>query len=121
MAGLSRPPSVSLRAWTNFFICFFPLPAPWASLVKADFWAGVISFFLAPVAAGFIAEAVRWGVGRRRSRYLGRVAAVSLILATLLMAGPVVVVAFLGGGFWGVISPAIFAFLGASTLMARLR
>ncbi len=90
-------------------------------LGSIGFFIILIAFFLAPVVAGFIAEAVRWGVGRRRSRYLGRVAAGSLILATLLTAAPLLLGALFGGGFWGIISPAIFAFLGASTMMARLR
>jgi len=90
-------------------------------LGSIGFFMILIAFFLAPVVAGFIAEAVRWSVGRRRSRYLGRVAAVSLVLATLLIASPVLLSVFLGGSFWSIISPALFAFLGASTVMARLR
>jgi tetratricopeptide (TPR) repeat protein len=80
------------------------------------FWSIMISFFVAPAIAGFIAEAVRWGVGRRRSRYLGRIVAACLILATL----PFLLFSLLGGG-GGMIAPAIFLFLGTTTVLARLR
>jgi hypothetical protein len=80
------------------------------------FWSIMISFFVAPAIAGFIAEAVRRGVGRRRSRYLGRIVAACLILATL----PFLLLALLGG-VGGAIAPAIFLFLGTTTVLARLR
>jgi hypothetical protein len=80
------------------------------------FWSIMVSFFVAPAVAGFIAEAVRWGVGRRRSRYLGRIVAACLILATL----PFLLFSLLGGG-GGAIAPAIFLFLGTTTVLARLR
>ncbi len=73
------------------------------------FWVIIIAIFVAPAVAGFIAEAVRWGVGRRRSRYLRHVVAGCLILATA---------PFL---FWGLIGPGMFMFLGATTVLARLR
>ncbi len=73
------------------------------------FWAIIIGVIAVPVVAGFIAEAVRWGVGRRRSRYLRHIVAGCLILAT---------VPFL---FWGFIGPGMFMFLGVTTVLARLR
>lgn len=78
-------------------------------------WSLIIGFVAAPAAAGFIAEAVRWGVKRRRSRYLGWVVAVCLILATL----PFVLFAFMGGG--GLIVSGMFMVLGTTTVLARLR
>lgn len=79
------------------------------------FFVWIIAFFLAPAVAGFIAEAVRWAVKKRRSRYLGRVGAACLILGTL----PFVLLGlFFSGNF---ITPAIFLFLGTTTILARLR
>ncbi|MBN1991519.1 MAG: hypothetical protein JW953_02365 [Anaerolineae bacterium] len=79
-------------------------------------WTLLIGFFVAPAVAGFIAEAVRWGVRRRRSRYLGRVVAGCLILATL----PFGLFSLLGGG-GGLIAAGLFLFLGTTTVLARLR
>ena len=79
-------------------------------------WTLLIGFFVAPVVAGFIAEAVRWGVRKRRSRYLGRVVAGCLILATL----PFLLFSLLGGS-GGLIASGMFMFLGATTVLARLR
>jgi hypothetical protein len=76
-------------------------------------WAIFIGLFVAPAVSGFIAEAVRWGVRKRRSRYLAHVVAGSLILATVL------VVLYLG--FGSLLVAGIFLFLGAATIMARLR
>ncbi|MBN1219581.1 MAG: hypothetical protein JXM69_11680 [Anaerolineae bacterium] len=80
------------------------------------FWALLIGFFIAPAVAGFIAEVVRWGVRKRRSRYLGRVVAGCLILATL----PFLLFSLLGGG-GGWIAAGIFLVLGTTTVLARLR
>ena len=66
---------------------------------------------------GFIAEIVRRGVGKRRSRYLGHVAAGSLIVATL----PFVLLSLFNGSLFGLIAPGLFLFLGATTIFARLR
>lgn len=81
------------------------------------FWVIFIGFFVAPAVGGFIAEAVRWAVRKRRSRYLGRVVAACLILGTL----PFLLLTLLGGTFYGLIAPGIFLFLGTTTVLARLR
>jgi hypothetical protein len=86
-------------------------------LGRLGFWAYFIGLFVAPAVSGFVAEAVRWGVRRRRSRYLAHVAAGSLILATVLVA----LYGFLFVGSFGLIAAGIFLFLGAATIMARLR
>jgi hypothetical protein len=86
-----------------------------------SFFVIIIGFFVAPALGGLIAEAVRWGVRRRRSRYLGHVAAASLIVATLIVSGPFLFSLFLGGNAWGLIAPGLLAFLGSSTILARLR
>ncbi len=80
-------------------------------------WVILIGIFVAPAVAGFIAEAVRWGVGRRRSRYLGQVVAGCIILAS----APFLIMMFISVGTWGLIAPGIFAFLGVTTVLARLR
>lgn len=76
-----------------------------------------IALFVAPAVGGFIAEAVRWGVRKRRSRYLGRVVAGCLILATT----PFLIIMLWSGNFWGLIAPGMFVFLGSTTVLARLR
>jgi hypothetical protein len=81
------------------------------------FWVIFISIFVAPAVAGFIAEAVRWAVRRRRSRYLGRIVAGCLILATL----PFLVWFLLTLSFFQLIAPGMFLFLGTATVLARLR
>lgn len=77
----------------------------------------LIGLFVAPAVAGFIAEAVRWGVGKRRSRYLGHVVAGSVILGTV----PFLLFMLFMGNFFGLLAPGIFVFLGTATVMARLR
>ena len=76
-----------------------------------------LSFLIIPAVVGFIAEVVRWAVGKRRSRYLGHVAAGSLIVATL----PFVLGSLLTGSLFGLLGPGLFLFLGISTIFARLR
>ena len=101
----------------------FPLSLIAAGLFTAivgRFWfffALIIGFIVAPIAAGFIAEAVRWAVRRRRSRYLARVVAACLILGT----APFILLPLLSGSFFGLIAPGIFLFLGTTTVLARLR
>jgi hypothetical protein len=85
-------------------------------LSMIGFWGWIIGFFVAPAVAGFIAEAVRRGVGKRRSRYLGWVVAACLILATL----PFVLAALVGYG-GGLILAGMFMVLGTTTVLARLR
>ena len=81
------------------------------------FWIILISFFVAPAVGGFIAEAVRWGVGKRRSRYLRHVVVGCLILTT----APFLLLVLFSGNIWGLIAPGLLAFLGSTTILARLR
>jgi hypothetical protein len=78
------------------------------------FW---ISIFIAPVIAGFIAEVVRWAVQKRRSRYLGRIVAGCYILGFI----PILLFMLFIGNIYGLIAVGIFIFLGAGTILARLR
>ncbi len=80
------------------------------------FWVIFIGIFVAPAVAGFIAEAVRWGVSKRRSRYLGRIVAACFIVSTL----PFVLISLLGWG-GGLLASGIFLVLGTTTILARLR
>lgn len=77
----------------------------------------IIAFFAAPAVAGFIAEAVRWGVGRRRSRYLRHVVVGCLVLGT----APFLLLFLFSGSFFGMILPGMLIFLGSATISARLR
>jgi hypothetical protein len=81
------------------------------------FFMILIAFFLAPAVGGIIAEAVRWGVGRRRSRYLRHVVVGCIILAS----APFLLLMLLSGNLYGLIGPALFVFLASSTVVARLR
>ena len=81
------------------------------------FFTLLIAFFVAPAAAGLIAEIVRWGVRRRRSRYLRHVVIGSLILGS----APFVILLLLSGNFFGLIGPGMLLFLGSATISARLR
>jgi len=81
------------------------------------FFSWLISFFAAPATGGIIAEAVRWAVGRRRSRNLNLVVAGCLVLGVV----PFILVLFLMGNFYGLIAPGILLFLGVGTIIARLR
>lgn len=77
----------------------------------------LISLIVAPAVAGFIAEAVRWAVGKRRSRYLGHVVAGCVILGTV----PFLLFMLLTGSVFALLAPGIFLFLGTATVFARLR
>lgn len=81
------------------------------------FFVILISLFVAPAVAGFIAEAVRWAVGKRRSRYLGHVVAGCVILGT----APFLLFMLLTGSVFALLAPGIFLFLGVATVFARLR
>jgi hypothetical protein len=72
---------------------------------------------VAPAVTGFIAEAVRWAVRKRRSRYLRHVVNGCLIAAVT----PFLIVGFFGGGLWGIIAPGMLLFLGLTTISVRLR
>lgn len=82
------------------------------------FFAILIGFIAAPAATGLIAEAVRWGVGRRRSRYLRHVVIGSLFLGT---APFLIFLLLFSGGFFGLIAPGLLLVLGTATISARLR
>lgn len=81
------------------------------------FFVILISLIVAPAVAGFIAEAVRWAVGKRRSRYLGHVVAGCVILGT----APFLIFMLLAGSVFSLLAPGIFLFLGTATVFARLR
>jgi hypothetical protein len=88
-----------------------------AVLSRFGFLSWIIAFFGAPFAGGLIAEAVRWGVQRRRSRYLGRIVAGCLILSLL----PFILLYLFNGPLFGLIVPGILLFMGTGTILARLR
>lgn len=97
-------------------------------LGSLGFWG----FLLAPIVGGGIAEVVRWAVGRRRSRHLGRwavlggslgllpVVAFPLIGAALALGGGIEA-GLLGGSLLAAGFPIIYGVLILSTLYYRLR
>ena len=86
-------------------------------LGRLGFWIIFIGMFVAPAVGGFIAEAVRWAVRKRRSRYLGRIVAACLILATI----PFALWYLFTGQFYALLAPGMLLFLGTATILARLR
>ncbi len=80
-------------------------------------WIILIGGAIVAAIAGFIAEAVRWAVRKRRSRYLGHVTAGAFILGTL----PFVILTLFSGSLFQLIAPGILLVLGVPTIMARLR
>jgi hypothetical protein len=81
----------------------------------------ILGSIVTPVVVGVIVEAVRWGVKKRRSRYLRHVVIGSFILGTAPFLILSLTAGFLGGGFWALIAPSLFLFLGVATISARLR
>ena len=112
--------------------------AEWIDYPLAFIVAGVLSFagswiasflgfftiFIAPIAGGILAEAVRWVVRRHRSQLLWRVAMAGTIIGAL----PILLLALLrvvmpGAGVFGLLSllwPAVYTFLVVSTSYYRL-
>ena len=89
-----------------------------------------ISFFvifLAPFAGGIIAEAVRFVVRRRRSKLIPIVAVVATLLGGLFVPAANMIFALLnyyvdaGSGLMGLLWPAVYAILAASTVYYRLK
>lgn len=76
---------------------------------------GWLTLFLAPVAGGFIAEAVRWAAGRRRGRYLWLVCSAGIALGTGVAA------LLFARTLWALLWLGAFAALGIGTVYARLR
>ncbi|MEM7029970.1 MAG: hypothetical protein AAF629_10430 [Chloroflexota bacterium] len=76
-----------------------------------------IGFAVATFAGGIIAEAVRWGVQKRRSRYLSRVVIACLIVAC----SPFVLFSLFAGNIFGLIPLGLLIFVGGGAILARLR
>lgn len=92
--------------------------------------AGLFGFFtilLAPVAGMIIAEAVRFVVRRRRSKLIPIVAVVATVLGGLFVPLASMVFALLNfyvdaaGGLIGLLWPAVYVTLAASTVYYRLK
>ncbi len=77
---------------------------------------GFFTIFLAPIAGMIIAEGVRWVIRKRRSKTLFIVATVAAVAGAL----PLLLLRLLGGSLIGVLWPAIYTFLIASTVYYRL-
>jgi hypothetical protein len=112
-------------AWTDYIIAVvIALPLSLIATLIFTFVIGligwfswIISFFAAPITGGIIAEAVRRGVRKRRSRYLAHTVAACLIVSV----APIIIIYLLGGAFMALIVPGILIFMGTGTIMARLR
>jgi len=76
---------------------------------------GWFTIFLAPMAGGLIAEAVRWAARRRRGRYLWLVCRVGVVVGT------VVALLLFGRGLWSLVWLGVFAAMAIGTIYARLR
>ena len=92
-----------------------------------SFVSGVMQFFtlfLAPMVGLLITEAIRWAVRRRRSVTMVRVAVIGAAIGSLPLLGLAVVTIFAHGFtvsmLLGVVWPAAYTFLVASTVYYRL-
>ncbi|MDM8520601.1 tetratricopeptide repeat protein [Anaerolineales bacterium HSG6] len=103
-----------VAAVISFPLAFFGVALFTQLLSGFGFFGLLFAFFGTPVVTGFIAEAVRWGVSKRRSRYLGHVVAGCIMVAGL----PFILIPL---NFFAAIVPSIFVFVGATTVLARLR
>lgn len=91
---------------------------------------GFFTIFIAPIAGMLIAEAVRWAVKRRRSRWLFLAAAGAALLGALIfpllsLLQTVLVVGagytnYLGRGLLGLVWYGVYAFMVTSTVYYRL-
>ena len=116
--------------WYDYAIAA-AIAAPLAALGSFSAALGFFVIFLAPVVGGMAAEAVRWGVRRRRGRYLSLAAAGAFVVGCL----PVLAVTLIGAGLsllagegrslvgalLGLLWPLVYTVLATSTLYARLR
>jgi DNA-directed RNA polymerase subunit RPC12/RpoP len=116
-------------AWYDYIIAAV-ISLPLAFIAASILAGGVLSWFvifLAPIAGGIIAEAVRWAVRRRHSQYLWLVVCAAIVLGTLpSLLGPLL---FLLSGvpqaasraFLGLLWPALYLALATATAYARLK
>lgn len=85
---------------------------------------GFFSILLAPVVGWVIAEAVRRATGRRRSKPLFRVAAVSAGFGAVINLIPGLLIVLFGGiglgNLLGFLWPVIYAFIVSTTVFTRL-
>lgn len=85
---------------------------------------GFFTLFIAPVVGVIIAGAVRWAVRKRRSRLLFQLAAGGALVGALpLLLIDLIAVLYAGAGVYslfGLIWPAVYAFLVVSTTYYRL-
>ncbi len=77
---------------------------------------GFWTIFVAPVAGGITAEAIRWVARRRRSKLLFWVATGGAVVGAL----PVIITNLLFLNVYGLLWPGVYTFLIASTVYARL-
>lgn len=76
---------------------------------------GWLTIFLAPIAGGLIAEAVRWAARRRRGRYLWLVCSAGIVVGTGVAA------LLFARALWAFLWLGVFAALAIGTVYARLR
>ena len=84
---------------------------------------GFFLLFIAPAIGVGIAEVVRRVVNKRRSKPLFITATAGVVVGGVINVLPLLFVAFLGGGFQvlaGLIWPAVYVVMAASTFYARL-
>lgn len=113
-------------AWYDYLIAAV-VSLPLALVAAYLLASGVLSWFvifLAPMAGGLIAEAVRWAVRRRRSPYLWLVVCGAIVLGTLpRLLGPLLALALGAGGgmFLGLLWPVLYLVLATGAAYARLK
>jgi hypothetical protein len=114
-------------AWYDYIIAAvisLPLAFIAAAILTSVTLIWFFVFFLAPMVGGVIAEAVRWAVRRRRSRYLWVVVCAAIVLSALPgLLGPLLSIVGGGGGrgFIGLLSPTLYLVLATAAAYARLK
>lgn len=103
------------------FIIAFVLAAIGSQIAER---MGFFTLFIAPVFGVIIAEAVRWVVRKRRSRLLWQIATIAAVVGALfipiLWGGLILLMSGSAAGLIGLIWPAVYTFLIASTVYYRL-
>jgi hypothetical protein len=99
-------------------------------IIPSPYWwreSGFFILFIAPLAGMIVAEAVRLVTRRRRGRWLPLAAAGATLVGGLLIPVYTAIFSFLasfttrGGSLLGLLWPAVFAILCASTVYYRLK
>jgi hypothetical protein len=82
----------------------------------------LIIFFLAGIVGGFIGQAAKWAVGRRRGRYLAHIVAACVAMGVLIPGLSLVVAVLFGNApFFALLGPGLYLFIAVSAAFYRMK